>query len=425
MRLSLKERWKKGAFHRFEIIAAILFLAALIPSLRGVSSESDVDIFHGAAIRLRDGFNMYLAPYMYGMWYYYSPLFASILVPFTYLDIRVLKLVWYLFNLFLVFRCYQLLFGFLPMGNNKKDMYVIACIAVFSIHPVFLNLLYGQLTILVLWSCMEGVQRFYNHQKMKGAFSFAIGINIKMLPVFFFYYYAVKRNFKAIFFMVFALLVLILLPYLWLRSGFHSELIGDWLSLLNPLNPEHVNTVGEGGFTDFASILTKYLTFHPIKGEATFNITNLSNRTIFIMQMGFRVFILILSAWVILKVHSKLFTNKIKEFADMAFILACIPAAFPHQRDYSVMLCVPAMGLLAFIWFLFNEKPNKYLVYVCLFSITLMGSTIFLELLGNRLKFLLFQTRTSGFGVLLFLLTYVLIIFNLKVKNHDNLSRVE
>ncbi|MFM9943811.1 MAG: glycosyltransferase family 87 protein, partial [Bacteroidia bacterium] len=190
----LYQRWEKGVFYRFEMITGVVFMLLLIPTLRAISAENDINIFYGAARRLRDLQNMYLGPYLYGMWYYYSPLFASVLVPFTFFSIMVIKLVWHFIGFFLIFRIYYLINWFISIPKNRNGIFFILLICITSFHSVFLNLLYGQMTILVLWCCMEGIYRAHKNQYLRSAFSFGIATNIKVLPVFFFYHFLLKKN---------------------------------------------------------------------------------------------------------------------------------------------------------------------------------------------------------------------------------------
>jgi len=412
----LKKHWIAGGFQRAEVIIAFGFFLAIIPALRGISVQSDIDIFYGAALRLRQGSNMYLAPYMYGMWYYYSPLFASILVPFTWLDIRILKVCWHLFNLFLVFRSYRLFCWYLPIPKAKSGILLVSTLSLLAIPAVFLNLLYGQLTILVLWCCIEGVYRFLKNENTKGSLAFALGINIKVLPIFFFYSFLLKQNWKRLLYLFLAVGFLLLLPFLWLNFSFHKEIIQDWLNLLNPLNKEHIETIGEGGFTDFASVLIKYATLQKIPNETSLNIISLNTLQVFWIQMVFRFLVLILTAWVILNLHAKTFTGRIKEFADLGFILACIPTAFPHQRDYSMLLCLPSAFLLFFSWLVLKSKISSWVIVFLLLDMVLISYVNFLEFFGGPMKFFLHQSRISGFGALFFLPLYVLWFKSQKVK---------
>lgn len=419
---SIQWRWRQGGFDRFEVIAALAFLLLLIPTLRGISNESDLDIFFGAAQRLRAGQNMYLSPYLYGMWYYYSPLFASLIVPFTFVNLMVLKVVWFFLNLFLLYRLYQILQKFLSIPRNKNGMWLISILGILAYHPVFLNLIYGQLTIFVLWCSLEGAYQALKNKNLKAVLSFGIGINIKVLPIFFFYHYLLKRNLRLILAMLAAIVFFVALPYLWIPSHLHSGMIYNWLDLLNPLNDEHINTVGEGGFTDFASMATKYLTSMRIPTEAPANIASLNESQIFWLQMTLRLLILVAVAWVYRKVHSKLTEGSEKEFADVSFLLLCIPAAFPHQRDYSVLLCVPSFAWLLFLYFGKGYRVPIFVNVLALIALTAMGSTVFFEFFGRSVKDFICKSRLVGFGNLMYLIVYL--IWMLKAVQRNDIGRL-
>lgn len=403
----ISARWKAGGFAKFELVAAVLYLLLLIPTLRGLSVENDFDIFFAAANRLREGGNMYTAPYIYGLWYYYSPLFACLLVPFTFLHIAVLKTVWLAFSFFMLWRLYKLLRYFVSIPQNQTGMWLISITAITSYHPVYLNLLHGQMTILVLWTCLEGAKYMLENNYLKGAFSYALGINIKVLPVFFFFHYFIKNNFKAIFYVGMAVVVLILLPFLCIRAGFHIELIEKWFALLNPLNKEHVITVGEGGFTDFASLLVKYCSNTKIPTEPTANFLSLNPDVIFWLQMGFRALVLVLAAWIyswLKPIQNKQWS----EFLAVSFILAAIPVSFPHQRDYSFLLSIPTIAAASAIFFVYKTNIPKWLLVLSLLAITAMGSVIFFELFGHKVKLWVYQSRLNGFGGLIWMFLWVI-----------------
>ena len=184
--------------------------------------------------------------------------------------------------------------------------------------------------------------------------------------------------------------------------------MNDWLGLLNPMNKEHVNTSGEGGFTDFASLLTRYFTTTFIRGEGDYSIATLSIKQIFYIQWLFRAGITALCAWVVLKFIPKRFDSKQATFAGMAFFLACIPAAFPHQRDYSVFLCLPAVALILHSFLVNKHKPPKWIIGLTLISLALMGCLIFFPLLPKAFRHFIMESRIPGWGMLLFIPTILL-----------------
>jgi hypothetical protein len=250
---------------------------------------------------------------------------------------------------------------------------------------------------------MEGVYRMNQNRTITGALSFAIGINIKILPIFFLWYYVIKKNAWALGMIVAGVIVLLLLPYLYLSADFHSQIMKDWLGLLNPLNKEHVNTVGEGGFTDFASLLTRYLTRTVIRGESDYSIAGLSTQQIFMIQWTFRALITLLSAWVVMYLIPKKFTGEKAVLAGAAFFMACIPVAFPHQRDYSVMLCLPAVALMLHSFIVEGFRPPKTLLVFSIITFTLMGLTLFFPILPWDIRHFIMESRIPGWGMLLFI----------------------
>lgn len=397
------KKWKQGGYHKEEVIIGLIFCLALFPVLRNISAENDLDIFYLASQELYFGTNPYNGPHMFGMWFYYSPLFASVLAPLTLFPVQVLKALWMLLGFTMLNRIYILLRHFLGIGYSSRETWFLITLAFISYHAVFMNLLYGQLTILILWCCMEGVYRMNQNQSVAGGLSFAIGINIKILPIFFLWFYVLKKNVKALMMIVAGVTVLLLLPYLYLSTDFHSQIMRDWLGLLNPLNKEHVNTVGEGGFTDFASLLTRYLTRTVIRGESDYAIAALTTKQIFLIQWTFRALITLLSAWVVLYLIPKKFTGEKAVLAGAAFFMACIPVAFPHQRDYSVMLCLPAVSLMLHSFMVEGYRPPKSLQIFSIVTFTLMGLTLFFPILPWNIRHFIMESRIPGWGMLLFI----------------------
>ncbi|MBS3915677.1 MAG: DUF2029 domain-containing protein [Bacteroidetes bacterium] len=404
LRILAIQKFSKGNAYLFAEYSSLAFLLiCLIPTLRNITEENDINIFYKAAESLRAGQSMYAKPHLYGMWYYYSPLFATILVPFTYFPMQVVKLVWWLLGLLLIRRIQILTFQFLGIEKGKKNIPLLLILTVCSLHPIFMNLLYGQLTIFIVWCCLEGAIAFSNKREWKGALLFGLGINFKLLPLFFLFYYFIKSNYKFLIKIVTATVLFIVLPYLFIEFQFHTDLLVQWKSMINPLNDEHINTAGEGGFTDFASIITKYFTSIAISTEGQFNIARLTEYEVFLIQTGYRLFILILCAWFVLR-FKKIngIPENVKIFSEISFILLCTISAFPHQRDYSVMLAVPAFLLLLYTWFCMDFRPPKALLIYMGISAIGMGFLLFPQLLTHDIKYFFYEKRIPGIFTILF-----------------------
>lgn len=396
-------------------------LLLLIPVLRNLSADNDLNIFYLAATELRDGGNPYDGPHMDGLWYYYSPLFATLLIPFTYFPIPVLKVVWMALGFALINRNYVLLGRFLPVTRDQRGLIYLIGLGIICYHVLFMNLLYGQMTILMLWCCLESLWQWRQSRNWKSAWSLAAGINIKVLPIFLLWFYFLKAEFRLLVRIALTLAVLMLLPYILFPDLFHNSIMADWLSLLNPLRKEHVNTIGEGGFIDFASIITKYFSGNRIPGEPDHTLSIWSTATIFKVQMAARLTIILLSAYVVRKLLPARLSGDMNTLAGAAFILACIPVAFPHQRDYSVMLCVPAIALMLHQYIIQGYRPSRWLIGAALLVFTMMGSVIFFPLLPWDLRYFIQESRIPGFGALLFISVWLRWMSGLKSIPQNNL----
>lgn len=399
----ITHKYKQGGFDRIELITGILFLFALIPTLRNITEENDINIFFLAAQSLARGENMYTGPHLYGMWYYYSPLFAAAIVPFTFLPMQVVKLVWLFFSLWMIYRIYIILKKQLNIPKNAPGSAWVICIAIAGLYPVYMNLLYGQMTILIVWTCLEAAVLVSRQKLPKAALLMGIGINIKLLPAFFFYYYLLKKNIRYIIYLGLAVLLFIGLPYLFIPPALHTQLIASWLQLINPLNPEHVTTVGEGGFIDFASIVTKYCTIHEVKTEASLNFVNLSHNQVLGIQTAYRMIILLLTAFFVMKISPKTQNKRLSQLQEVSLFLLCIISAFPHQRDYSVFMALPAVALLAYHYFIAGFKPPLWLLACGVVLVIVMGFGLFPRFLGKYLAFYIYEKRLPGMAAILFI----------------------
>lgn len=403
----IKFKYQQGGLPRTEWIVGTLFLLALIPTLRNVTEENDINIFYLAASALSHGKSMYDGPHLYGMWYYYSPLFASLLVPFTYLPMQVLKLVFIAAGVWMVRRLYLIFKQQLNIENTVFSQYYLITIAVAGLYPIYMNLLYGQLTLFIVWSTIEAAIWVQNKKPIRGGLLLSLGINFKLLPIFFFYYYLIKRNFKFIIYLGMSVIALIVLPYLFIQPDFHTYLIKAWLGLINPLNPEHVTTVGEGGFIDFASIVTKYFTHHEVKTEAQLNIATLSHHEVLAIQSAYRLIILIVSGVFVLKINNRTKDPGAKLMGDIAFFLLCIVSAFPHQRDYSVFMAMPAVALMAYQYFILKFRPNKTVFVFTIICLLLMGFGLFPRFLGKIASFQIHEKRIPGMAAMAFIPVFI------------------
>lgn len=407
---------KPFAFQRnIKILIWVFGLLLAWPFLRSLSTNNDLNIFFGAAERLTQLKNPYTTPYNaqgWALYYYYSPLFASLLAPFTWLPsfivseeipfgLFVLKLLWNALNLYFVYEL--VLFverTFLP-SRDKKGFVFWLCFALLTYRWVFLNLLYGQMTILIVWAVVKAFDGKISGS-IKKNLGLAFGVTLKILPVYMVGQLFLMRKWKAFTTAVVLSVLMVVLPYAYLPTAYHTEILLSWLNNINPFSKNHIVELGEGGFIDMGALITKYLTGLNIEGEARVDWFSMGASGVFITTQLFRLMVLA-SCWFWLERFRKSAMPH-WELLTMSVFLACIPLAFPHQRDYSLFMVWP---LLLFMLYdaIFNPSTVKsFTFYGLLLGAILMGSVVFFEALPFDIRRDISGYRIQGLGGLIFLI---------------------
>jgi hypothetical protein len=150
------------------------------------------------------------------------------------------------------------------------------------------------------------------------------------------------------------------------------------------------------------ALITKYLTGLNIEGEARVDWFSMGEKGVFVTTQIFRLMVLT-SCWFWLVKFRKLAIQH-WELLSMSVFLACIPLAFPHQRDYSLFMVWP---LLVFMLndVVFHRKSLRGLTfYGLLLGAMLMGSVIFFEALPFDMRRDISGYRIQGIGGLIFLI---------------------
>jgi len=395
------------------------------PFLRSISTNNDLNIFYGAAQRLVSLENLYSKPYSAEGWqlyYYYSPLFATLLAPFTFLPqfvvthevpfgLFVLKILWNCLNLYFVYQLFQFVRGLVNPPKNKTGLTFWIVLALVSYRWIFLNLLYGQMTILIVWGVVLAFQ-FLQSKKPKYFIGLAFGVNLKILPIFMVGQLFLMKQWRAFFITVSLVIAMILLPFVYLPFQYHVELLQSWMMNINPFSKNHILELGEGGFIDFGALVTKFLTGLNIEGENRVAWFSMGASGVFITTQVFRILVLFSCCYWVWKFRN--ISDQKKSILLMSIFMASIPLAFPHQRDYSLFMMWPLVLLVVSDWFMSLQNDHVALVNkphtipnwikAGLFTGSiLMGLIVFFEALPFDIRAWISGYRIQGIGGLIFL----------------------
>lgn len=383
----------------------IIFISLLWPTLRSVSIIQDFHVFYGAAEKLVGHSNIYKHQYIYGYWYYYSVMFAGLLAPFTYFPIEFSKALWAILNLWMIFRVFKNIILFAEISPKKNSLFtIIATLWFLFFYLLYVNITSGQVTILILFLCLEGYKHLLKGNRHYSGMLIAFGINIKLLPVVLVIPWLQNRQYKSLLWGIIIFSALLIAPLLLLDFDYYKDLTVAWVDKVNPFHNDHVEEVGEGGFIDLAGIITKYFCSFKIRDEIIISWFNFSKSSLFILTNILRIIFITAMTFLTYK-FQKQNNGKPLLFKSFALWLAAIPVLIPHQRDYSLLFLSPLITLLVCE---FYDKKIKPVYLICFFiSVLLMTMHPILFIKSKMLVQIITSFRIQGIGALLFLSTYL------------------
>ena len=182
-----------------KITIGVVCLALIIYLFFESSNRGDFYIFLEASKSLLNGENIFQKTYFDGYHYFYSVLFALLIYPLTFIPVHVTVFLWLGFNVWLLYRLYSIVSSLLPLqtlSQKQKNIFWILTF-VFSSRLIFENLHVAQMTILLLYLCLEGIHSIQHKKIIQGAFLIALGINIKLIPIVLLPYLVYRKQFKV------------------------------------------------------------------------------------------------------------------------------------------------------------------------------------------------------------------------------------
>lgn len=318
-----------------------------------LGSGGDMIIYLNAGELLRNGQPVYHTPIFTGpgtfLNYSYSPFFAQILVPFTYFPVKFIYTCWVLLDIFLLYRIYCILSSFLKIKSmsTAETLVFTFFLLLFSFRYILYNFDMMQMTIVLLYLCLEGFRLITRSHDLGGAVLIALGICIKLLPLVMIPYLVMRGKFKATALSLAFVAVFTFLPVLYLGPGKFSGMMQEWWTVINPSNPEFVarqNSSGEGVHS-LSALIPAYFgapsSYYDLNLKR--NIMDLNTAGVRILLNITRVFFILLTFAFLKKPWFKGETDH-RMFYELSYILLITPLVFPHQQKYAFIFLVPAIA---------------------------------------------------------------------------------
>lgn len=273
--------------------------------------------------------------------------------PLNHLSLYWANAVWLTANIFFSYRIWKITCSYLPIKQlNKKQIRIFSTITIIFIFALWLkNMHLTQMTIFILFLCLEGVYRIEKKQLWQGALLISLGITIKIVPIVLIPYLFYRTNYKASFLTIVFIVLLLFIPGLFIGFESNSFLLLERWTLINPTNSAHVLDVAERSFhslTTLCSVLFIENTGETYALAYKRNILNLDIETLGVLINVIR---LVFVAGTLLFLSSQPFkksTSNFQTWYELSYILLITPLIFPHQQHYSFFFIFPAITYLVY-----------------------------------------------------------------------------
>jgi hypothetical protein len=336
--------------------------------------RGDLFIFLSASSDLFNKENIFQKTYLDGYHYFYSVFFAILLKPFTYLPLIVCNTLWLCANLFFVFRIFTLIKNLLPLHDFTKNELMALRIGgfLFSLRFIHENLHCMQVTILILYLSLQGMQLVFSNKPKPfwGALLIAFGINIKLLPIVLVPYLFYRGFFKAGIYIIGIYVGMLLLPAVFIGWEQNQLLLSTWADLINPLRSNHVLDAEERSFHGLSTLFSVLFVEHPGDTHALLIKRNIADISLGQLKLILNLArgILILFTFYFLRTTPFKSVGGLKHrFWELSYILMLIPLIFPHQQHYAFLFICPAF-IFCLYYFIQNRKtlskPKYYFMMI-------------------------------------------------------------
>lgn len=338
----------------FKVLVGVLLLWF---AFNCAKSGRDFEVFVSAGGRIISGVDLYRPLYNRGLQYFYSPLFALLLAPFSYLPIVVPQLIWVLLSYFFIYRIWVLsgMYFDTPAFSRKQYQWWIVLSLFFSVRFLRHDLAMVQMTIFLLWATLQSMQLFKDKQTITGAALLALAINIKLLPLAFVCYLLYTKNLKAALLTGVFYVAYLFIPALYLGWDRNYLLLHEWFSAINPIN-KNWTIEADDGPSSLVALIPVYITntigLLPYKR----NFINLNYQQVLLIVNIVRAFFVVLALVFICPGWVKKPATGIRQYWEMCYLFIVIPLIYPHQQQYAFVYIIPAF--IYFSWYVINYWDN-------------------------------------------------------------------
>lgn len=342
-----------------------VLIIAILYAFKCAQVGHDFEVFVNAGDKIIRGLNIYKPPFAQNLNYYYSPLFALLLAPFSGLPIMISQLAWIFFSYFLLYRIWVLCNEYFDTSiiTDKQQQIWLLITFILSLRFILIDIGFVQMTTFLLWATLQSLSFFKKGRYIKGATLLAFAINIKLLPLAFVLYLFYRRQSKAALLTCLFYVVYLYIPALYLGWSKNNLLLHDWFTLLNPTKKEWL-IEAEDGPSSLVALIPVYLT--NTTGVLSFkrNFVDLPFGQVSLILNIVRLMFVLLTLVFLGTFPFKTVKGNIRQFWEMSYLFLVIPLLYPHQQQYSFVYITPVLMYLTWYfvvnWQIIKPKMNFF-----------------------------------------------------------------
>lgn len=386
-------------FSAGKILLYVFGLAILIFCIDRARKNSDFEVYLAAAKTILSAGNIYNDTNTLNVQYFYSPLFALVLAPFTYLPVFIVKLAWLLFSVWCMYRIWRLVQSYLNVTLLSKGQQIAWVAIAHGILAGFIidNFHMVQVTFFMLWATLESLHLIGRGKTVRGAFLLGLAINFKILPLLFIPYLFYRNKWKAGLLCIAIVILLIFTPWLFLGNSYHTFLLQQWWTTINPLSATHTIELDKLTF-DLPALVAAFVTTPT--GELKIPFESFQ----YILTAA-RLFFVLLTLVFLRTAPFREALSPLYQLREIAYLLMVTVLLFPHQNKYANVYLLPAFAyIIYYLLAAYNENKSIFrktryqaaitLLVLGIICLTMTGSSIAGETLYNLLS--RFKSITIG-----------------------------
>ncbi len=390
---------------KYRVVFLIVFSFFIIHStwklLKSPLAKGDLECYRFAAQQVVAGEDIYTITSrpinQGGSYYLYSPLFAFLFIPFTFLPITVGAIIWCLLNVFLIYwsttAFYEVITGMQFRALPVDSRWIMGIVPVLlTLRFILYHLDYGQANILVMAIMILGLRLI----RSGGANSFLGGamaggsIAIKLVTAPFAIWFLLERNVRVLVGLMLGIGLSLLLPASLLGFGKNWSYLRSWVQIVFPYPDLSRFPLNFSANVSLQAQLHRFFSYVPAfkynGQEYYFTIFQAQASSIRIAER--LISLAILGAIVVYRALFRKSADIVSRWGGVALTFAFIPIFTPTAQQHYFVFLLPSYVYVIYVWHRLRlaDKWFRGLVIASFVVASLTTDGICGQLLGDIVK---------------------------------------